>query len=124
MVRQVTIWHNNIGRPIELGYGLGTYEGRSGISPFAVGNEASDADFAERFARDVERYGAVIVENNDRPYDSRGVWDDRPQHDDADWAESRFTGSASMAAYYENDDAYGGRRIGGRKGTLIEEEAA
>jgi hypothetical protein len=125
-MRQVTIWHNNTGRPIELWsagvnpttgkpFPAQTYEGCSGISPFNVGSPDEDERFAAEFAYTVERYGAAAVENNDAPFSSNhhtigcGVG-----HDDARWAESRFL-EGSMAAYYENGEPFDGRRIAGLK---------
>ncbi len=100
-----TIWHNNIGRPIDLAVILPggepfSYEGRSGISPGDLGE----------WLRVLERFGHAITEPNvyPRPTNHRmigcGVG-----HSDVDWCESRFR-EGSMAAYYENGEAWNGER--------------
>jgi hypothetical protein len=106
--RQVTIWHNNIGRPIHL-WGDQFYEGVSGVSPYYVGlgafSAADNERFAHEFARTCQRYGAAIVVNNDHPRPlNHHVITIGVGHDDATWAESRFTGQGSMAAWLENTD--------------------
>lgn len=94
----LTIWHNNIGRPIQLWEGQ-IYESRGGISPFLPGTDEAVAEFV----RTVERYGAAIV-TDDRTslptnHHVAGVG---VGHDDADWAESRFDPAHSEAAWHEN----------------------
>lgn len=98
-----TVWHNNIGRPIVYDNPNGTefvYEGSSGVSP---GSEREWIDC-------VERYGHAITVPWSAPtpmnHHMIGVG---VGHDDARWAESRFI-EGSMAAYYENGEAFGGAR--------------
>jgi hypothetical protein len=108
----LTIWHNNVGRPIKLWdaglnrqtgvrYDAQWYEGRSGLSPF---DPDSDTTVAE-FRRTMERFGHVIVESNraSRPINHHiiGVG---AGHNDADWCESRFK-EGSQAAWAENGES-------------------
>lgn len=94
----LTIWHNNIGRPIPCPGLPNGYAGRSGISPFRPGTPEAVAEFV----RTMDRYGAAILvdDRHQRPANHRliGVG---TGHDDADWCESRFE-QGSMASYYEN----------------------
>lgn len=101
----LTIWHNNIGRPIPCAGLPNGYEGRSGISPFTIDTEDALATTVVEWTRTVERYGAAIVTDSrtGRPWNHQvaGVGGG---HNDADWAESRFL-EGSQAAWYENDGA-------------------
>lgn len=107
----ITIWHNNIGRPIKLwdagvnrdgkAYDAQWYEARGGISPFDPDSETT----VREFVRTIERYGAAIL------VDSRtiGPWNHHVAgigagHDDADWCESRFQ-EGSHAAWIENGES-------------------
>lgn len=95
----LTIWHNNVGRPIPcVGLPKG-YAGRSGISPWT----ADSPDTVTEFVRTVDRYGAAIMtdDRNRRPF-NHGVSGVGGGHDDAEWCESRFE-DGSMAAWYENE---------------------
>jgi len=102
----LTIWHNNVGRPVECAGLADGYEGRSGISPFGVDTEDRLATTVAEWTRTVERYGAAIVTDNrtDRPWNHQviGVGGG---HNDADWAESRFQ-EGSQATWYENDNTW------------------
>lgn len=64
----------------------------------------SGGDPVDYFVRDLERYGHSITTVGTRPSNHRmigvGIG-----HDDAEFAES----GRSMAAYYENGEAFGGR---------------
>lgn len=88
----ITVWHNNVGRPIPYRYGEGSYEGRSGIG----GGEPE-----KHWLDTMERFGHAITTVGFRPANHHmigvGIG-----HDDADWCESRF-GAGSMAAWYENE---------------------
>lgn len=94
----LTIWHNNIGRPIYCPGLPNGYAGRSGISPFSP----DDLGTVTEFVRTVDRYGAAILTDNrtQRPT-AHNVSGSGTGHNDVDWCESRFE-EGSMAAYYEN----------------------
>lgn len=98
----LTIWHNNVGRPVEcVGLPEG-YAGRSGISPFTVDTDEAEARTVAEWVRTVERYGAAIVtDSRHRRPINHHVIGVGCGHDDADWAESRFL-EGSHAAWHEN----------------------
>lgn len=95
----LTIWHNNLGRPIPCLGLVNGYAGHSGISPFS--SDSSEA--VVEWVRTVQRYGAAAItdDRNLRPLNHQmsGVGGG---HNDADWCESRFLGG-SQASWYENE---------------------
>jgi len=98
----LTIWHNNIGRPIPCPGLPDGYAGRSGISPF----EPDTPEAVAQFVHTIKRYGAAIVTDNRtwRPVNHHviGVGGG---HDDADWCESRFL-EGSQEAWRENHNPW------------------
>jgi len=98
----LTIWHNNVGRPIPCAGLPNGYEGKSGISPFTTDTPDNEARAVAEWVRTVDRYGAAAVTDSRTPRPvNHHVIGVGSGHNDADWCESRFQ-EGSHAAWTEN----------------------